>query len=54
MIQYHNPAPRANVVGDWRANPYLCGMTDVDPNTTESTIDIVNDDDDVNIDDCPF
>ena len=55
MIQFHvgRPGPVAN--NDWRANPYLCGMTDERTyhKPASRTIDLFDDDDD-NYDDVPF
>ena len=54
MIQYIVVRPGPARIGDWRANPYLCGQTD-EPvrNHASRTIDIIDDGDD-KYDDIPF
>ena len=56
MIQFHVGRPGPVDINDWRANPYLCGMTDERPNHNHAsnTIDIINDGDDDEYWDVPF
>jgi hypothetical protein len=54
MIQFHMMGASAPVKNDWRANPYLCGLTD-EPVVVEKASDaidiFVEDEDDF---ECPF
>ena len=55
MIQFHVGRPGPVAINDWRANPYLCGMTDerTNRNNAPRPIDLF-DDGDIDYDDVPF